>query len=234
MEELVHFICPTEFIHKTLPLRSTPSEYLEIAKNNIKAEFWSILESPSITKFEVTVTSLSSQYELTRERSTITSIAAHKYEDSESSSLAGLGSMSVPKNKLDDPVDLSLSDFSNHFGVLDNKYCLLVYKDEQLKIYVGSSCYKHSTDANYFIDYGFIGDSINELRACNELEENSPSKMLVQVADPTARKGAFFIRATDEDLRRPGITPANVDQGLSIKQLRYSVEGIQGPPGTGN
>jgi hypothetical protein len=244
MEGLQHFLTPTACAYQKVPPRSEVPDYLQKNHNNILAEFWMMVESPSAVTFEVTTARMVDE-QAAVSFTGITSVVRHQ-RTPPYGTVAAAG-----KEKEKEP---ELSEFHNHFGVLNGRYCLLVNtRARDLRIFEGANCPKdHERSIDYeaqdemrnarpkriaFFDYGFIGDSINELRACTELREDYSSycdfDILESVADPSKRGDAAFVRASAESLRRPGISPANAGQANAIQSLQRSVEGIQGPPGTG-
>jgi hypothetical protein len=242
------FLTPTPYAYQKVSPRSQPGEYLRKVENNVMAEFWMLVDCPSPIIFEITTARMTSLH--CESFTGVTSIIKHQKKNESSTKVVTVQ---------DDNKEPQLADFHKHFGVLDDKYCLLMKTNdgEDLRIYTGGPCSKsHSRSidsvAQYemrqarpprsaFFDYGFIGDAMNEVAACKDLQERlrcdasfTNNTMLHCVADPTKRTTADFIEATPSNLQQlAGVSPANSGQTKAIRSLKLTVEGIQGPPGTG-
>jgi hypothetical protein len=86
------------------------------------------------------------------------------------------------------------------------------------------------SDSNVFYDCGYIGDFISEYKACLTLQASgSVPSILHTIADPTDRRKVDFLHAPF----RTDVVPINESQRAAIRSMKYNIEGIQGPPGTG-
>lgn len=231
------FLTPTEYAYA----RSESELYLQRVRTNILAEFWMFVQSPSPATFDIVKKGRKGS-EL------ITDISIPDRKPDPFHEAQHVNDMKTEKEKEKKP---ELNDFHNHFGVINKTYCLLrLTKEKDLQVSEGSYCdrdhsarrgghdggvvgyYSHHTTV--FYDYGFIGDILNEFHAVESLLRcGNAAGILAVVADPTKRISANFTTATVDRLSAPGISPANVGQSSAIQGLRASIEGIQGPPGTG-
>lgn len=237
------FLQPAKHSFMMVAPKSEPGPYLERNHNNILAEFWSLLESPSVDIFEITVGAITNEV-----GSSCTELSDIYYRHQPEDRFPGTTAAAASREAL------PLSEFHHHFGVFKGKFCLLFSRNQSLFLCEGSPALRNHTDRIdgmaqlkmnmaqprrfAFFDYGYIGDYINELRACSlllSLFKQNPefSDALIALADPTKRQDAGFICASAESLQRPGISAANEGQANAIQSLKYSVEAIQGPPGTG-
>ena len=247
--QMQDFLSPTSFVYQKVPPRSEPDEYLRKNKNNIMAEFWMLVNSPSPHTFELTTTTMVDQH--SEAFTGVTSIFNHKKKPHDRTSKV---IASVDKEP-------EVVEFHKHFGVINGRYCLLMFTNTtnggaDMRIYSGSTCPKNHAKSidefsQYemnsacpkriaFFDYGFIGDAMNEVRACQDLQSQlvinpgfHTNTMLHCVADPTKRITAGYLEATPASLRAVDFAPANEGQTKAIQDLKLTVEGIQGPPGTG-
>jgi hypothetical protein len=232
-----NFLYPKKFTYQKIPSCCERDVYLFKNKNNILAEFWMLLQESSPDIFEVTT-------QINAETNTVDEITSVVEQGHDAHTAAAALKAHVGRADEKKP---ELKDFHKHFGVLNGKYCLLIYKAGNLCVSEGESRGSGTGRRGdgggaaaepprvAWLDYGFIGDFINELEACISMAKPGfiADDMLSIVADPRKRRAAGFLRASDRDLRLPGIAPANAGQGQAIQGLRRSIEGIQGPPGTG-
>ncbi|EGD81591.1 hypothetical protein PTSG_02306 [Salpingoeca rosetta] len=88
---------------------------------------------------------------------------------------------------------------------------------------------EHDNDHALVLDYSYVGDIIAQAQACRALlERGEHSALLTAVADPSQRTVVpYNHRNFSEDV------PINEAQQTALRALRYNVEAVRGPPGTG-
>jgi hypothetical protein len=130
--------------------------------------------------------------------------------------------------------DIELIELHYHFGVFQGNYCVLtISEDGNILITEGSDSQKdhYFNDAEpngeWFYDYGFIGDAINEHKACVLLSELEPFPMLIAIANPRKREKAQYL-ILDQEQMSGGIIPINDGQFDVLNCFSESIEGIQG------
>lgn len=216
------FTSPVPHTYQPHDLHSSPHVYLEKNKNNILAEFFLFVQqnSSNSTIYDVSLARSNSNGRDTRERISNASKAPNL--------------SSAKKDKDAKEKDIDLIELHYHFGVFRGCYCILtINEDGYLFITEGSDSERMHffNDAEprgeWFYDYGFVGDAINEHRACMELLGSEPSPMLIAIADPRKREIAQFL-ILDQDEISGGIIPINNGQFLVLNGLSKSIEGIQG------
>lgn len=133
-----------------------------------------------------------------------------------------------------DANNIELIELHYHFGVFQGNYCVLsIIEGGNLLVMKGSisqktHCFNDAkAKGEWFYDYGFIGDAINEHKACVKLSESEPSQMLIAIADPCKRIKAEYL-VLDQEQISSGIIPINDKQFDVLNCLSDSIEGIQG------
>lgn len=92
------------------------------------------------------------------------------------------------------------------------------------------------SDNDVIFLYGYIGDRMNELAAVKTLLSALDAPLLLRsVASPTRRQHATFKahQPLPEVKLESSLVPINLRQREVLSSLRYDIEFIQGPPGTG-
>jgi len=92
------------------------------------------------------------------------------------------------------------------------------------------------SDNDVIFLYGYIGDRMNELAAVKTLLSALDAPLLLRsVASPTRRQPATFKahQPLPEVKLESSLVPINLRQREVLSSLRYDIEFIQGPPGTG-
>jgi hypothetical protein len=201
------FLYPTSHNFQSHSPSANPNIYLNKNKNNILSEHWALIQNSSTpAKFPVSIP-------IKNGKDIVSAIKA---------------------NAPDDIVDLL--DLHLNFGVLNNRFCILEYhnSDDSLYIHKGKNKTMPFPSKNVFHNYGYIGDSISEYKACLTLLSLKPfSALLTATADPTKRKSVKFLTPTRAEINLGQKIPINDGQFSILSGLSQSIEGIQGPPGTG-
>jgi hypothetical protein len=209
-EVMFQFTKPVPCTYKPHDPQSHTDVYLEKNRNNILAEFFLFVQqnSSNPTVFDV---SLSNPISRARKAPSVST------------------GMDRDKEK-----DIELIELHYHFGVFQGNYCVLsIIEGGNLLVMEGSDSQKthYFNDAEpkgeWFYDYGFIGDAINEHKACVKLSESEPSPMLIAIADPRKRETAEYL-ILDQEQISGGIIPINDGQFDVLNCLSKSIEGIQG------
>jgi hypothetical protein len=211
---LYPFISPELHTYRPHDPQSNTDVYLEKNINNILAEFFSFVQqnSSNPTVFDVTLS-------VPINRRNVISKAK------KAPSLYNIDA----KEK-----DIELIELHYHFGVFQGNYCVLTINEGgNILITEGSDSRvdHYFNDAEpkgeWFYDYGFIGDAINEHKACVLLSESEPSPMLIAIANPCEREKAQYLILDQEEMSG-GIIPINDGQFDVLNCLSESIEGIQG------
>lgn len=238
------FISPVLHTYQPHDLHSSPDVYLEKNRNNILAEFILFVKqnSSSPTIFDVSLASSNSNGIRERisnaRKAPNLSTAMGKDKNAEENDIEfrrkALDVSSAKKDKDVKEKDIDLIELHYHFGVFRGCYCILsINEDGYLSITegTGSERMHFFNDAKprgeWFYDYGFVGDAVNEYKACMELLELEPSPMLIAIADPRKREIAEFLILDLEEISG-GTIPINYGQFLVLNGLSKSIEGIQG------
>eukprot|EP00596_Hydrurales_sp_CCMP1899_P000566 CAMPEP_0119052944 /NCGR_PEP_ID=MMETSP1177-20130426/74074_1 /TAXON_ID=2985 /ORGANISM="Ochromonas sp, Strain CCMP1899" /LENGTH=563 /DNA_ID=CAMNT_0007032693 /DNA_START=27 /DNA_END=1719 /DNA_ORIENTATION=+ len=201
------FLYPTSHNFQSHSPSANPNIYLNKNKNNILSEHWALIQNSSTpAKFSVSIP-------IKNGKDIVSAIKA---------------------NAPDDIVDLL--DLHLNFGVLNSRFCILEYhnSDDSLYIHEGKNKTMPFPSKNVFHNYGYIGDSISEYKACFTLLSLKPfSALLIATADPSKRKSVNFLTPTRAEINLGQKIPINDGQFAILSGLSQSIEGIQGPPGTG-
>jgi hypothetical protein len=162
------FIYPTSRNFQSHSPSANPKVYLDKNMNNILSEHWALIKNSSTpAKFQVSIK---------KEKDIVSAIKA---------------------NAPDDAVDLL--ELHLNFGVLNSRFCILEYRNSDECLYIHKGLNKTMSDRkqDVFHNYGYIGDSISEYKACLKLLKlEFFSALLIATADPTKRKPVKFLKPT--------------------------------------
>jgi hypothetical protein len=207
------FTSPVQCTYQPHDPQSHTDVYLEKNRNNILAEFFLFVQqnSSNPTVFDVSLSNPINGRNFISSAKKAPSISNDAKEK-----------------------DIELKELHYHFGVFQGNYCVLsMIEGRNLLVMEGSDSQKthYFNDAEpegeWFYDYGFIGDAINEHKACVQLSESEPSPMLIAIADPRKREKAEYL-ILDQEQISSGIIPINDKQFDVLNCLSESIEGIQG------
>ena len=220
------FTRPEKFDHKHIPASCTPQRYLDVVRQNVKAEFWCM--------FKKLVTPVFPGWRSRR----LTEYKLQTYQmETDGSSRRVMKSIQALQ-QVDDAKKTDIQEVVKHLVVwkgrlfitttssADNNKLLLAAAGALLDDDYPDNLANRSEDALYSL--GYIGSFLQQLRACDSLQTRLQEPIVMAVADPMLRQSIV----TTHGVLDPRV-PCNTGQRAALDGFHRNIEGLQGPPGTG-